>query len=82
MLKGIDEMPIPHYDWLRLLKVVSISRVSLSQACMYQQSTSDQPLQENRRRPRRDWHNDQKPSHWMRYQFHHRLTVRNCVVII
>ena len=74
-------MPIPHYDWLRLLKVVSISRVCLSQACMYQQILCIM-LQENRRRPRSDWDNDQKPSHWMRYQFHHRLTVRNCVVII
>ena len=81
MSKGIDEMPIPHYDWLRLLKVVSISRVCLSQACMYQQILCIM-LQENRRRRRSDWHNNQKPSHWMHYQFHHRLTVRNCVVII
>ena len=82
--KGINEMPIPHYDWLRLLKVLSISRVCLSQACIYLSSNQPQPLQENRRRPRSDWHNDQKPCHWpwMRYQFHHRLTVRNCVVII
>ena len=75
-------MSIPHYDWLRLLKVVSISRVCLSQACMYQQILCIM-LQENRRRRRSDWHKyNQKPSHWMRYQFHHRLTVRNCVVII
>ena len=81
MSKGIDEMPIPHYDWLHLLKVVYLSHVFvyLKHVCT---SNQPQPLQENRRRPRRDWHNDQKPGHWMRYQFHHRLTVRNCVVII
>ena len=36
----IDEIPIPYYDRSHLLKVVFISRVFLSQACIHQQSAS------------------------------------------
>ena len=36
-----------------------------------------QPSRENVRRSRIDGYNDQKRGHWMSYQFHHRVTVRN-----
>ena len=68
------------YDRWRLLNVVSISHVFSCQACIHQKSTSSFA--------RKTWEDlelictsIEKPGHWMSYQFHHRVTVRNCVFI-
>ena len=57
------------HDLSRLLKVVSISRVCLSQAFMHQQSTSAFVRKREKTLKR------------MPYQFYHRLTVRICVTV-
>ena len=58
------------YDWSRLLKVVSISYVCLSQACIRQKSTSAIA-----RKQRYSGTVIKKPRHWMCYQFYYRVTV-------
>ena len=72
--------PYRFYDRWRLLNVVSISRVFfMSSMCTPEINLS---LRE------KTWEDlelidttIEKPGHWMSYQFHHRVTVRNCVFI-
>ena len=68
------------YDRWRLLNVVSISRVFFMSS-MYTPEIN-LSLRE------KTWEDleligttIEKPGHWMSYQFHHRVTVRNCVFI-
>ena len=80
MLK-MDEIPILHFnDWWRLLNVV------IHLTCFFISSMYTPEINLHLRE--KTWEDlefigttIEKPGHWMSYQFHHRVTARNCVFI-